>query len=154
MIWSKCENVHLLVCGTTGKRKACKDCSCGLADELAAENKQKAATENAKSSCGSVSGSIFLSNILFLIWLWEIKTHFNFMFSSVIWVMHSDVQRVHTWECQLSSLERKFSWLAVLQKMIYEVKICFPREFQLKKHSILYIFHSTNKWMIEWPQIT
>lgn len=45
-----------LVCGTTGKRKACKDCSCGLAEELAAENGKSApATQAAKSSCGSVS---------------------------------------------------------------------------------------------------
>ncbi|XP_055305669.1 anamorsin homolog isoform X2 [Sitodiplosis mosellana] len=45
---------NLRVCGTTGKRKACKDCSCGLADELAAESKQNMqSTETAKSSCGS-----------------------------------------------------------------------------------------------------
>lgn len=46
---------ELRVCGTTGKRKACKNCSCGLAEELDAENKQKSAadTKNAKSSCGS-----------------------------------------------------------------------------------------------------
>ncbi|KAM7352556.1 cytokine induced apoptosis inhibitor 1 [Cochliomyia hominivorax] len=44
----------LRVCGTTGKRKACKDCSCGLAEELAAEKaKTKVETQNAKSSCGS-----------------------------------------------------------------------------------------------------
>lgn len=44
-----------LVCGTTGKRKACKDCSCGLADELAEENGiiTKAAPTQ-QSSCGSV----------------------------------------------------------------------------------------------------
>lgn len=41
------------VCGTTGKRKACKDCSCGLAEEL---NGQKTVDEEPKkSSCGSVS---------------------------------------------------------------------------------------------------
>lgn len=44
-----------LVCGTTGKRKACKDCSCGLAEELEAEMKKD--TSGAKSSCGSVSRS-------------------------------------------------------------------------------------------------
>lgn len=46
----------LKVCGTTGKRKACKDCSCGLAEELAGENVKVAAKDtNQKSSCGSVS---------------------------------------------------------------------------------------------------
>lgn len=46
----------LRVCGTTGKRKACKDCSCGLADELAAEVKTGKlidTTDAPKSSCGS-----------------------------------------------------------------------------------------------------
>jgi SAM-dependent methyltransferase len=45
----------LKVCATTGKRKACKDCSCGLAEELAAEKtgQNGVDTSNAKSSCGS-----------------------------------------------------------------------------------------------------
>ncbi|XP_045616934.1 LOW QUALITY PROTEIN: anamorsin homolog [Procambarus clarkii] len=45
----------LKVCGTTGQRKACKNCVCGLKEELDAEN-MKAAEENKKnfkSSCGS-----------------------------------------------------------------------------------------------------
>ncbi|GLV34512.1 Cytokine induced apoptosis inhibitor 1 [Carabus blaptoides fortunei] len=42
----------LRVCGTTGKRKACKDCSCGLAEELDAEISVKSVNEP-KSSCGS-----------------------------------------------------------------------------------------------------
>lgn len=43
------------VCGTTGKRKACKDCSCGLAEELEAGQPVKPTTKSATSSCGSVS---------------------------------------------------------------------------------------------------
>ncbi|XP_037068477.1 anamorsin homolog [Pollicipes pollicipes] len=41
----------LRVCGTTGKRKACKDCSCGLAEELSAG--KQPATKSVTSSCGS-----------------------------------------------------------------------------------------------------
>lgn len=46
------------VCGTTGKRKACKDCSCGLAEELEQEGMNGVQKEPLpKSSCGSVSVS-------------------------------------------------------------------------------------------------
>lgn len=46
----------LKVCATTGKRKACKDCSCGLAEELEAEvNGGVDPNPTQKSSCGSVS---------------------------------------------------------------------------------------------------
>jgi anamorsin len=41
-------NVSKKVCATTGKRKACKDCSCGLSEELEDESKK-----SKKSSCGS-----------------------------------------------------------------------------------------------------
>lgn len=51
----KPDPASLKVCGTTGKRKACKDCSCGLAEELDAEanDKKQGTGEAPKSSCGS-----------------------------------------------------------------------------------------------------
>ncbi|XP_067000741.2 anamorsin homolog [Anabrus simplex] len=42
----------LKVCGTTGKRKACKNCTCGLAEELEAEGTQKQ-TQTKTSACGN-----------------------------------------------------------------------------------------------------
>ena len=53
------DQASLRVCGTTGKRKACKDCSCGLAEELS-EGKEPT-KKSFTSSCGSVS-------TLFTIW--------------------------------------------------------------------------------------
>ncbi|KAF5299882.1 hypothetical protein FQA39_LY11419 [Lamprigera yunnana] len=49
------EQSSLRVCGTTGKRKACKDCSCGLAEELDMEagSRKPVNSAEAKSSCGS-----------------------------------------------------------------------------------------------------
>lgn len=51
----KPDAASLKVCGTTGKRKACKNCSCGLAEELAAEAGagEKAVPAQTKSSCGN-----------------------------------------------------------------------------------------------------
>lgn len=54
------------MCGTTGKRKACKDCSCGLAEELDAAQKP-VNTAEAKSSCGSVSNIIQESLLQFCV---------------------------------------------------------------------------------------
>lgn len=56
----KPDDESLRVCSTTGKRKACKDCSCGLAEELDSEAKgsSSAAGNNPKSSCGSVSNDL------------------------------------------------------------------------------------------------
>lgn len=52
----KPDSSSLRVCATTKKAKACKDCSCGLAEELEANRPKdtpKPDTSNAKSSCGS-----------------------------------------------------------------------------------------------------
>ena len=43
--------ISIIVCGTTGKRKACKDCSCGLAEELA--DGKEPTKKSVTSSCGS-----------------------------------------------------------------------------------------------------
>jgi len=47
----KPDPASLRVCGTTGKRKACKDCSCGLREEL--EDGKEPTTKSFTSSCGS-----------------------------------------------------------------------------------------------------
>ncbi|CAL4144771.1 unnamed protein product [Meganyctiphanes norvegica] len=47
--------VSLKVCGTTGQRKACKSCVCGLKEELEGEETEqiKANQKDFKSACGS-----------------------------------------------------------------------------------------------------
>lgn len=47
----KPDPASLRVCGTTGKKKACKDCSCGLREELA--DGKEPTTKSVTSSCGS-----------------------------------------------------------------------------------------------------
>jgi len=47
----KPDQASLRVCGTTGKRKACKDCSCGLAEEL--DSGKEPTKKSVTSSCGS-----------------------------------------------------------------------------------------------------
>jgi len=48
---AKPDPASLRVCGTTGKKKACKDCSCGLKEELA--DGKEPTTKSVTSSCGS-----------------------------------------------------------------------------------------------------
>ena len=47
----KPDPASLRVCGTTGKRKACKDCSCGLREEL--DSGKEIKKKDFTSSCGS-----------------------------------------------------------------------------------------------------
>jgi len=49
------EPQSLRVCATTKQRKACANCSCGLAEELEAEVREEVRqnSQNAKSSCGN-----------------------------------------------------------------------------------------------------
>ena len=67
------------VCGTTGKRKACKDCSCGLREELDAGKQptQKSVT----SSCGSCYlGDAFRYNLGFFMqfmFFWRLSLFFR-----------------------------------------------------------------------------
>lgn len=51
----KPDAASLKVCGTTGQRKACKNCACGLKEELEAEDQdvKDATKEEFKSSCGN-----------------------------------------------------------------------------------------------------
>lgn len=51
----KPDSSSLRVCAETQKRKACANCSCGLADEIEQEKltEMRQNTQNAKSSCGS-----------------------------------------------------------------------------------------------------
>jgi hypothetical protein len=55
-------------CGTSasGKKKACKDCSCGLAEELEAGQEVKKKTPEQASSCGSVRPPSFSTRVTFI----------------------------------------------------------------------------------------
>ena len=52
---SRPDPASLKVCGTTGQRKACKNCVCGLKEEMEGEDiiKKEEERKNFKSSCGS-----------------------------------------------------------------------------------------------------
>lgn len=97
----------LRVCSTTGKRKACKNCSCGLAEELESEKSSKAAaaaSENAKSSCGNVS-------IMFMSLSSPHMLRLIFHVYSATWVTPSGALPARIWACLPSSPARKYNWL-------------------------------------------
>ena len=97
----------LRVCGTTKQRKACADCSCGLAEELENEaiEQIKKNTQNTKSSCGNVCQPIYLPLLPFA----------NYILFSVIWGTPFVAPNVRTWVCLLLSLEKRwFSTIPVI----------------------------------------
>lgn len=93
----------LRVCSTTGKRKACKDCSCGLAEELDAEAKGANIDPNPtqKSSCGSV-------NILDFVRYFFYNSCFYFSATSATLFV---AQLAPISACRHSNLERRFKLL-------------------------------------------
>lgn len=95
---------ELRVCATTKQRKACANCSCGLAQELEAEEKEKIRenSQNAKSSCGSVSPTA-TTKLLALIF----KP--LFLSYSATWAMRSAVPPVPTEACQHSNRGKRRS---------------------------------------------
>lgn len=94
-----------------GKKKACKNCSCGLkeAEEEAEASGKVLETAAAKSACGNVSFDMLLT--IFLI-----------CFFSVIWVMLLDVLPVRIVDCRLSNLASKFSCQLTCYKTIWIFK--------------------------------
>lgn len=96
---------ELRVCATTKQRKACANCSCGLAQELEAEEKEKIRenSQNAKSSCGSVSSTAATTKLLTLI------SKLFLTFYSATWAMRSVVPPAPTEACQHSNRGKRWS---------------------------------------------
>ena len=72
------------------KKKACKDCSCGRAEEEANQVIASITVVEPKKTVVSSCGSVY-----------------HFINSSVIWEMLTDVALVLTWECLLLNQEKK-----------------------------------------------
>lgn len=106
--------MFVAACGPgTGKKKACKNCTCGLAEELDAEKSGvKLKSKTVTSACGSVS-VLHCANLIYMYLLCLCNNHDSnsvYSFCSVTWVMHSDARHVLIWACLHSSLERRFNF--------------------------------------------
>lgn len=78
------------MCATTKKAKACKNCSCGLAEELEATRLKQAPkpdTSAAKSSCGSVS----VDNNIQLVRLYTDNLKLIKLFDTLIWYLMTQI---------------------------------------------------------------
>jgi hypothetical protein len=87
------------------KRKACKDCSCGLAEKLMQND--ESAPPPVKSSCGSVSVNYYgkLRSIV----------------CSAIWAMHFAAQHAHIWVHRHLNQAKRFN---LQLSMIYKYYNC------------------------------
>lgn len=106
--------IMISVCEPTDstKRKACKNCSCGLAEQVDSE---KAAQETPKSSCGSVSHSPILN------YFKEKPIKLFILHFSVILGMLFVAPAVPTQVYQLSNLVRKWLYLNKESTILCEI---------------------------------
>ena len=65
------------------KRKACKDCTCGLAEEIAQGNASTQTAPKPTSSCGSVSISYFMLPFFSLLNNCFVKLIINFQLMTI-----------------------------------------------------------------------
>lgn len=83
----------------------CLCSTCGLAEELEQESREKQKADLPKSACGSVSITCQVATRF--VFSSIVATCFFSVCGSVILAMPFDVPAVHTWGCQLSNQERR-----------------------------------------------